>query len=1308
MRVWRLAMAECGAEDVLNLLRYGAPLPDSFGRDAAATAAVIAPFLPALALAAHDSAAADPRVLSALAFHPDTPCAFAYAKLDYGESFLSRIRETLTPAPAAGPSTSRAGDTTEHDEWPWSDDDEDGVPDECETFQRGDEIERVNVAIVSLHRRAASFDARWAHGGSVEDFTSAHREDNTEGSIWSNEACLSELLYLLPIVASRCPTLLTPEVWIKGLLTARYGRLLLVMTLANNPSCVDRGAHFLCHILRMHTDVSEAQPNSPRLQDHTGKSSTGLPRQHSGSAAFQTAVPHTEHPNADAAASILITLCQIAPSLASVCREALVNTRSLVELALQITVEIIHDELEFLSRLVFSRETTSQWILHHVGAKQKFGESQAVPEHKTARWGVSDSSRHREKEGSVARIRDALLADARRSWQEDGWGGRLHSHLRLYCVLVRAGEMSPTHEEVDFWLKALGNSSRDTGYVSVRTLQLGMAFVCLVSGLAGPSTKNLFHSAMGCLLKAATDTSKPACTPANVELAVWLAVQLLLRKFQEIAMLVREAVGMHVTVQNSLMRDVAEAASGAGIITDASLVATVVANLRPRTPIVANKKQSDLALKCIDQLMNTSTFNFSRYGVDVSDTLMHCISLARTPIHPVLPQLVQTFAEMSATAPRARGAVQPFKMRPFPRDWLVAAIAPTGLLSSGVNTSANVKSPHVHNHRHKVRVSRIVGTQASIESHSSRDGLTVAAIGDPLATAALAVHYILCREQIFRNMGIDGGMHGWIPSPSDTGEEGNWTELLACLPLRPLISHMEEQWLSYENLLPQVLAVASVAFPERFLASALLEDFEIRGAPFTPIVEGVAATSDLAWAGPFTTSIDLTNSSIEDLLTADVNSGDQSMPFTDAMASVEEDNKMTVESIDVVVQTMKNALKVPLPALRVLHDLNRTSSRWGGISYNGEAQLELGAKVWEKEAAVVRELVPLLLDSKCWRLLQETFCSWWRLQPAAAKEYLTPLLVNSLRDPKETTNGLANPGSKKSAFYSQKVKDPQLVSLSSSGLQLEPLSLLACSPKLFRTPVLGVVLDLLLELLTASRRICLAAASEGGRDGGIKKEEVSVALAAQDSAACQILLEACLPVPEMGDEIEPRPLLEARSLVCATISSLIHTTPLLLKLLHFQGYEPSSVPMMVAGVPSMVQCLEFVGELMQQPSQQCQVFAVILTAHIVCKHSSLPQSLGAAQQAVTHVSQVRNKVAGCARFLQDVLTPLALCAEAFPQLIPPVVTIIQDCAQAGGPLIKSGPARDPDLQQAAIAAFKQLIHRKLLHGRPPPLSTAFS
>ena len=171
----------------------------------------------------------------------------------------------------------------------------------------------------------------------------------------------------------------------------------------------------------------------------------------------------------------------------------------------------------------------------------------------------------------------------------------------------------------------------------------------------------------------------------------------------------------------------------------------------------------------------------------------------------VLPQLVQTFADMSATAPRGRGAVQPFKMRPFPRDWLVAAIAPTGLLLNDVDRSADIRSLQVNYSRHKVRLYRTVGTQSSIESHSSsRERVSVPAIADPLATAALAVYYILCREQIFRSMGIDGGLHGWHASQSDAGEEGNWTNLLACLPLRPLIKHMEEHWLSYENLLPQV------------------------------------------------------------------------------------------------------------------------------------------------------------------------------------------------------------------------------------------------------------------------------------------------------------------------------------------------------------------------------------------------------------------------------------------------------------------------------------------------------------------------
>lgn len=89
-------------------------------------------------------------------------------------------------------------------------------------------------------------------------------------------------------------------------------------------------------------------------------------------------------------------------------------------------------------------------------------------------------------------------------------------------------------------------------------------------------------------------------------------------------------------------------------------------------------------------------------------------------------------------------------------------------------------------------------------------------------------------------------------------------------------------------------------------------------------------------------------------------------------------------------------------------------------------------------------------------------------------------------------------------------------------------------------------------------------------------------------------------------------------------------------------------------------------------------------------------------QVVSHVTQMRSKVAGSAEFLQEVLIALAQIAAAFPGLAPQVVFILQSCAQAGGPLTRSGPARDPALQGKAVAAFKQLIDLKLLHGRLPP------
>lgn len=301
----------------------------------------------------------------------------------------------------------------------------------------------------------------------------------------------------------------------------------------------------------------------------------------------------------------------------------------------------------------------------------------------------------------------------------------------------------------------------------------------------------------------------------------------------------------------------------------------------------------------------------------------------------------------------------------------------------------------------------------------------------------------------------------------------------------------------------QWLAVASVVLPERFLVSALLQDPKSNGNPIKPIVEGVPATADLTWVGPVTllsSRIQLPKSPEGDLLSTSPSCIDPLASLEMQFDSLQEDEESVLKSLESVTVAMKNALSWPLPALRVLQSMGRVSRRWGGMipRDSGETHLGLGSKVWEIEAVVVRELVPLLLKPGCQRVLQDSFCSWWRCLPSSATEYLIPLFVNSLNDPVCVSNGTGNHSNRKVGLHSQKNKGPQLITLSSSGLQQEPLGLLACSAQVFRTPLLGVLLDLLVELLTANKRICLAAATDVGRDGGIKREEVSAALAAQD------------------------------------------------------------------------------------------------------------------------------------------------------------------------------------------------------------------
>lgn len=725
-------------------------------------------------------------------------------------------------------------------------------------------------------------------------------------------------------------------------------------------------------------------------------------------------------------------------------------------------------------------------------------------------------------------------------------------------------------------------------------------------------------------------------------MGVWLIVQLLLRRYPDIAMFVRGVIGMDVAVKNSSIMDLCDAAGGSGVISDPSSVAKATAALRPQGPINSTKKNADLLLRSLCQLMLSG--HFTRCAVDICEVVMHCISSSTEPLHPTLVQLVQMFAEMTSLSPWGEDSLQEFRMQPLPCSFLDAAIKPVSSRGMIAEKERKRNTTDYYDALHRNRYG----------FDDLKDEL--------MAPASLTTFYILCREQVLQNAGIYFGYlySGSDPLQLDDSEDIQWPKLLAALPLRSLLLYMEDHWLAYEHLFPQWLSLASHMFPEQLLVPQLLQDSEESDRRTELSIEGVPVVEDLEWVGGL----------------------QMILPSLDANEDKENHcHSQRFFSVDTVCKVFRNALAQPLVALRTLKAI----------------QVEAVENKFDVQSAVITDLVPLLLEDSCARPLQKCFCDWWGGLPHAEMERLVPQFFSSIKISSmdvDTDN----------SCNLQKLKT-SLVNLNLSSfvtsyaeLSQEPLALLACKNEVYRTPLLSVFLDLLMELLVKNRRICLAGVSQGGRNG-LKQEEIMGALVAQESAVCQILLEACLENPSARDDVQPGPMLEARQLIYAFISSLLDTTPILLKLLHFQGYDTQLLPMMIDGVLVMVRCFEFLQELLQKSQESHIVFAVALVANLVRKYPNHPQSLETAQQAVVHVKSLRINATCSADVLRETLKPAAWCAVTFPSLALEVTALLQSCLQPGHPLEQFGTAIDQPLHDAAVAAFRLFIQQKVLPGR---------
>lgn len=242
--------------------------------------------------------------------------------------------------------------------------------------------------------------------------------------------------------------------------------------------------------------------------------------------------------------------------------------------------------------------------------------------------------------------------------------------------------------------------------------------------------------------------------------------------------------------------------------------------------------------------------------------------------------------------------------------------------------------------------------------------------------------------------------------------------------------------------------------------------------------------------------------------------------------------------------------------------------------------------------------------------------------------------------------------------------------LSQDHALFDPLLVLRCDERVFRCPdVLAIVIRILQASLAASKsqlaRHILDKPLQHDKIGQVQsendREELRTALvASQESAAVQILLEACLETEVdrtiVGRESELR---EIRGLVCQYIHHVFISEPSMARLVHFQGYSRDLLSMTVKGIPSMHICMDFVPELLGMHEMNKQIFAIDLTSHLSLQYA-FPKSLSVAKLCINSLSTLIGLLTSDTRveMFRAVLPCLVRFAEAFPPLIEDCILLL--------------------------------------------------
>lgn len=581
----------------------------------------------------------------------------------------------------------------------------------------------------------------------------------------------------------------------------------------------------------------------------------------------------------------------------------------------------------------------------------------------------------------------------------------------------------------------------------------------------------------------------------------------------------------------------------------------------PVTPNLNANMLGYLPVHCIHQLLKSRAF--TKHKVPIKSWIYHQICNSSTPLHPVLPSLIEVYVN-SIIVPTARGPVE-HTHQPLTQEDIIRVFHDS-VIGSTLN---KVKKIDEFDIRSALAIAAKKAVEMDTDSTSSENVSTDKNFKCASNTTSqlLILYYLLLYEDVrLSNMA----------SLLATGRKikSYPTEFLNELPIKYLLQQAQRNHNDFSGLFSPLLRLLVTHFPHLSLVEDWIEDETQQKSHYS---------------------------------------------------------KVHIQSFH-VLEAFEEIDTCPSKVIKLLRlMLKKTSS-----------------DIWPLAETFIQYFRRILKNTVP-RLIQDLYKQVWIRLNTVLPRRLWSMTINALMK-------------KDDVIKANTIPLPEVT--------FDPLLVLRCDERVFRCPdALAIVLRILQASLAASKsqllRHILDKPLHQDRPGQIQseteREELRTALvASQESAAVQILLEACLESDEdrliVGRDSELR---EIRGLICQYIHHVFISEPSMARLVHFQGYSHELLEVTVRGIPSMHICMDFIPELLGMQEMSKQIFAIDLTSHLSIQYA-FPKSLSLAKLCISSLSSLIGLLSSDTRIemFRSVLPSLVRFAEAFPPLLEECVLIL--------------------------------------------------